>query len=91
MQILHNAGLVYLIYTFYYLFRCSYWLVLGALFVVAYNYGHYQPFLLSLLLVLIGFAGLGISIFPYIIPPSISIWQAAAPVLSQKFMLVGRL
>lgn len=55
----------------------------------AYNYGHYQPFLLSLLLVLIGFAGLGISIFPYIIPPSISIWQAAAPVLSQQFMLVG--
>ncbi|EMF5565101.1 cytochrome d ubiquinol oxidase subunit II, partial [Proteus mirabilis] len=29
------------------------------------------------------------SIFPYIIPPSISIWQAAAPVLSQQFMLVG--
>lgn len=55
----------------------------------AYNYGQYLPFLLSLLLVFIGFAGLGVSIFPHIIPPTISIWDAASPVLSQKFMLVG--
>ena len=35
------------------------------------------------------FAGLGISIFPNIVPPSITIWDAAAPPESQAFLLVG--
>ncbi|QIJ05760.1 cytochrome d ubiquinol oxidase subunit II [Shewanella chilikensis] len=51
----------------------------------------YQPFVMTLLLVLLGFCGLGISIWPYIIPPGISIWQASAPPQSQGFMLVGAL
>ncbi len=32
-----------------------------------------------------------ISIFPYIIPPSITIWDAAAPASSQLFALIGAL
>lgn len=52
---------------------------------------HYTPFLLTLGLVFLGFSGLGISIWPNIIPPSISIWQAASPPQSQAFMLVGSL
>ena len=47
------------------------------------------PFLLSLLLFALGFAGLGISLFPYIVPDSLTIWDAAAPEKSQIFMLVG--
>jgi cytochrome d ubiquinol oxidase subunit II len=47
------------------------------------------PFLLSLALFALGFAGLGISLFPYIVPDSITIWDAAAPERSQVFMLVG--
>jgi cytochrome d ubiquinol oxidase subunit II len=47
------------------------------------------PFLLALGLFLLGFAGLGISIFPYIVPDQITIWDAAAPASSQLFMLVG--
>jgi cytochrome bd ubiquinol oxidase subunit II len=35
------------------------------------------------------FAGLAISLFPYIAPPSITIWEAAAPPASQAFLLVG--
>ncbi|MGL5700044.1 MAG: cytochrome d ubiquinol oxidase subunit II [Kluyvera sp.] len=50
---------------------------------------HAQPFLLTLVLVFLGFSGLGISIWPAIIPPSITLWQAAAPVQSQEFMLIG--
>jgi cytochrome d ubiquinol oxidase subunit II len=38
---------------------------------------------------LLCFAGLGISYFPYIIPPSVTIWQAAAPAYSQGFLLIG--
>jgi cytochrome d ubiquinol oxidase subunit II len=49
----------------------------------------YQPFFLTLLLFLLSYAGLGISMYPYIVPQSITIWQAAAPENSQIFMLVG--
>jgi len=47
------------------------------------------PFLLSLALFLLSFIGLGVSMFPYLIPGQITIWQAAAPAKSQVFMLVG--
>lgn len=50
-----------------------------------------RPFLYALCIVFLGFTGLGISIWPNIVPPSISIWQAAAPPQSQGFMLVGTL
>jgi len=49
----------------------------------------YQPFFLSLALFALSYAGLGISIWPYIVPQSITIWQAASPANSQIFMLVG--
>lgn len=39
----------------------------------------YQPFFLTLLLFALSYAGLGISMYPYIVPQSITIWQAAAP------------
>ncbi|CAI1807938.1 Cytochrome d ubiquinol oxidase subunit 2 [Serratia ficaria] len=55
------------------------------------NKASYGPFILTLGLVFIGFSGLGISIWPNIIPPSISIWAAASPPQSQGFMLVGGL
>ena len=48
-----------------------------------------RPFLLSLVLFALSYAGLGISMYPYIVPQSITIWQAAAPRNSQLFMLVG--
>ena len=52
---------------------------------------HHAPFLLTLALVFLGYTGLGISIWPNIIPPSISIWEAASPPQSQGFILVGAL
>jgi len=53
------------------------------------NRSEYQPFLLSLLLFALSYLGLGISMYPYIVPRSITIWQAASPQSSQLFMLVG--
>ncbi|MCP2222641.1 MULTISPECIES: cytochrome d ubiquinol oxidase subunit II [Bradyrhizobium] len=47
------------------------------------------PFLMGLALFLLSFIGLGISIYPYAVPRAITIWDAAAPVESQLFMLVG--
>ncbi|GIZ12951.1 cytochrome d ubiquinol oxidase subunit II [Pseudomonas sp. NCCP-436] len=52
---------------------------------------NYSPFLLTLALIFLGYSGLGISLWPNVIPPSISIWEAAAPPQSQGFMLVGAL
>jgi cytochrome d ubiquinol oxidase subunit II len=52
---------------------------------------HYLPFLLTLMLIFLGFSGLGISIWPYIIPPSVTLYQAASPESSQAFMLAGSL
>lgn len=49
------------------------------------------PFLLAMLLFLLGFLGLAISLWPNLIPPDISIWEAAAPRSSQLFLLVGML
>jgi cytochrome d ubiquinol oxidase subunit II len=49
----------------------------------------YQPFFLTLALFLLSYAGLGISMYPYIVPQSITIWEAASPPNSQIFMLVG--
>ncbi|GLO59043.1 ubiquinol oxidase subunit II, cyanide insensitive [Pseudomonas putida] len=62
----------------------------GLLKAVARN-ANYTPFLLTLVLIFLGYSGLGISVWPNIIPPSISIWDAAAPPQSQGFMLVGTL
>lgn len=47
------------------------------------------PFLIALGLFFLSFIGLGISIYPYIVPDQVTIWQAAAPESSQMFMLVG--
>jgi cytochrome d ubiquinol oxidase subunit II len=52
---------------------------------------HLSPFLCALGLFVLCFAGLGISMFPLMVPPSIDIWQAAAPHDSQLFLLVGAL
>ena len=48
-----------------------------------------QPFLWALALFGLCLLGLGISIWPYVIPERVTIWEAAAPYRSQLFMLVG--
>jgi cytochrome d ubiquinol oxidase subunit II len=47
------------------------------------------PFLMTLALFVLNFVGLGISIFPYLVPRAVTIWDAAAPEQSQVFMLFG--
>src|SRR5690606_29791524 len=47
------------------------------------------PFLFSLGLFLLGMVGLGVTIWPYVVPDALTIWDTAAPESSQVFMLVG--
>jgi cytochrome d ubiquinol oxidase subunit II len=49
------------------------------------------PFLATIALFLLGYLGLLISNFPYIVPPSLTIWQTAAAPATHIFMLVGTL
>jgi cytochrome d ubiquinol oxidase subunit II len=53
--------------------------------------GHVAPFICALGLVFLGYTGLGISVWPNVIPPDVSIWEAAAPPQSMGFALVGAL
>ena len=48
-----------------------------------------QPFVWALALFGLCLVGLGISIWPNVIPARLTIWEAAAPERSQIFMLVG--
>ena len=50
---------------------------------------HSKPFWLSIALFFFGMAGLGVTMWPYVVPPGVTIWDAAAPERSQIFMLVG--
>ena len=47
------------------------------------------PFLLTLAMFGLCFVGLGICMFPYIVPVQVTLWEAAAPYESQLFMIVG--
>lgn len=47
------------------------------------------PFLFTLALCFLGFSGLVISIWPCILPPALTIWQASSDPRSQSFALVG--
>ena len=48
-----------------------------------------RPFLASLALFVLCFVGLLISFYPYLVPTSVTIWQAAAPDVSLEFLLAG--
>jgi cytochrome d ubiquinol oxidase subunit II len=68
--------------------------LLAALFVVQIWRGvqkryEVQPFVLSIGLFLLSYLGLGISLYPNVVPPSITIWEAASHPSSLMFMLVG--
>jgi len=49
------------------------------------------PFVLTLALVFLGYTGLGISVWPHVIPPAVTLWEAAGPAQSLGFALVGAL
>jgi cytochrome d ubiquinol oxidase subunit II len=47
------------------------------------------PFLLTMSFFLLGFVGLVLGLWPYIIPPSLTLWEASSPPSSQGFTMVG--
>jgi cytochrome d ubiquinol oxidase subunit II len=53
--------------------------------------GHFAPFVFALAIFLMGYIGLGISIFPMVVPYVYDLWQTAAPSRSQAFLMIGTL
>jgi cytochrome d ubiquinol oxidase subunit II len=49
----------------------------------------YKPFFATIALFLLGYLGLVISSYPYLVPPSLTVWQTAAVPASQIFTLLG--
>lgn len=49
----------------------------------------WQPFVCSLLIFLGAYLGAGISVYPYIIPHMLTIWEAQAPDTTLWFILIG--
>ncbi len=67
---------------------------ISAIAVIALLWGLYKaddvlPFWSSVLLFLCAYIGFIVSIFPYVIPYQLTVWQAAAPDSSLRFMLLG--
>ncbi|RPH74405.1 MAG: cytochrome d ubiquinol oxidase subunit II [Candidatus Rokuibacteriota bacterium] len=60
-----------------------------ALFWGLYAHRDGVPFAAAIALFVLSYIGLGISFYPYMLPPSITIWDAAAPDNSLAFLLVG--
>lgn len=48
-----------------------------------------RPFVLTLCFFGLGFAGLVLGMWPYVVPPSLTLWEAASPPASQGFVLAG--
>ena len=53
--------------------------------------GDYVPFIGAMGLFAMCYLGLGISLFPYVVPYVLTLWDAAAVPSSQMFMLIGTL
>ena len=49
------------------------------------------PFIAAIVLFMLGYAGLAISVFPHLVPFSMTVWDAAAAPSTQLFMLIGTL
>jgi cytochrome d ubiquinol oxidase subunit II len=61
------------------------WLLLRAL----HRRQEVLPFLCGVGLFFLAYTGLIISLWPYVAPPSITLWDAAAAPMSQQFLMVG--
>jgi cytochrome bd ubiquinol oxidase subunit II len=62
-------------------------LLVAALYGSLQNHKERQPLVWTILIFLLSFLGLGLIIFPYIIPPKITIYQAAASPSALVFMI----
>jgi cytochrome d ubiquinol oxidase subunit II len=61
----------------------------GSLTALSEKSGAAHPFLLGLLLFVVGFSGIALSVFPEIVPFSVSLWDASSSSASQRLVMIG--
>ncbi|MCC5791065.1 MAG: cytochrome d ubiquinol oxidase subunit II [Legionellaceae bacterium] len=49
----------------------------------------WRPFIYSVVIFICAYAGMGIGVYPYLVPYQLTFWEAAAPDSTLKFILVG--
>lgn len=49
----------------------------------------YKPFFYSIVVFLCAYTGIAISVYPYLIPYQVTLWEAAAPDSTLRFILIG--
>ncbi|CDZ77299.1 Cytochrome d ubiquinol oxidase subunit 2 [Legionella massiliensis] len=49
----------------------------------------YKPFIYSIVVFFCAYIGIAISVYPYLIPHQVTVWEAAAPDSTLKFILIG--
>lgn len=67
-------------------------LTMIALYKIWKNLGtthQYKPFLYSIVVFLCAYIGIGVSVYPYLIPHQVTLWEAAAPDSTLLFILIG--
>ena len=62
---------------------------LGLMYSTVFKKHHRQIYLLVLLIFALGYIGMIIGVYPYIVPPSVSIFDVASPASTLRFMLIG--
>jgi cytochrome d ubiquinol oxidase subunit II len=48
-----------------------------------------MPFVMAILLFFVSYVGIGVSVYPFVVPRAVTIWEAAAPEKSLLFLLAG--
>lgn len=56
-----------------------------------HNGNEFRPFIYTIFVFLMGFIGLAVSLWPFVVPFSITLWDGAAAPESQSIMLIGAL
>ena len=64
-------------------------IIAAILFIALRRRAERTPFFMVLALFFVTFVGLGVSVFPYLVPPQVTLFSAAAPTQSLDFMLSG--
>jgi len=67
----------------------TFWVALALWRAVIHPSRDLPPFLLSMSLFVLAFAGLVLGMWPFLLPPTMTLWDAAAPPSSLGFSLVG--
>lgn len=64
-------------------------LMIACTWVSLQNKKEWQPFVYSIIIFLCAYAGVAVSVYPFLVPYQLTFWEAAAPDTTLRFILIG--